>query len=89
MSRVPIPSSELPLKHLAKAVNNRVLVKLKDGSEYIGVLELCDSCMNLVLTDASEIREDTQQPITKYGRILIRGSFILFVALDATKVSLH
>ncbi|BDB97099.1 Sm ribonucleo [Saccharolobus caldissimus] len=73
---------ENPLKSLRTAVNRIVLVKLKDGSEYIGKLEQTDGTMNLVLRDCTEIREGTSEPVAKYGRVLIRGSNILFISVD-------
>ena len=50
---------ENPLKSLRTAINKIVLVKLKDGSEYIGKLEQTDGTMNLVLRECNEIREGT------------------------------
>jgi len=64
------------------ATNKIVLVKLKDGSEYIGRLEQSDGTMNLVLRDCTELKEGTVDPIAKYGRVLIRGSNILFISVD-------
>jgi Small nuclear ribonucleoprotein, LSM family len=73
---------ENPLKSLRMATNKIVLVKLKDGSEYIGRLEQSDGTMNLVLRDCTELKEGTVDPIAKYGRVLIRGSNILFISVD-------
>jgi small nuclear ribonucleoprotein len=73
---------ENPLKSLKMATNKLVLVKLKDGTEYIGRLDQSDGTMNLVLRDCSEIRENSSDVITKYGQVLIRGSNILFVSID-------
>ncbi|AOL17671.1 Sm ribonucleo [Sulfolobus sp. A20] len=70
------------MKSLRTAVNKIVLVKLKDGSEYIGKLEQTDGTMNLVLRDCTEIREGTSEPVAKYGRVLIRGSNVLFISVD-------
>ncbi len=69
-----------PLKMLMKAVNGEVVVRLKDGRSCRGILEKCDQCMNLLLNDAEEINEN-EGPIAKYGKVLIRGSNILFVRL--------
>lgn len=71
-----------PLKYLRNSINNTVLVRLKDGTEYVGRLELCDSTMNLLLSDCVEVREGSQQLIAKYGKVLIRGSNILFISTD-------
>ncbi|QKQ99985.1 Sm ribonucleo [Metallosphaera tengchongensis] len=77
---------ENPLKSLRMATNKIVLVKLKDGSEYIGKMEQSDGTMNLVLRDCTELREGTADPIAKYGRVLIRGSNVLFVSIDYENV---
>ncbi|BFH73259.1 U6 snRNA-associated Sm-like protein LSm6 [Sulfurisphaera javensis] len=73
---------ENPLKNLKTATNKIVLVKLKDGSEYVGRLEQSDGTMNLVLRDCIETKEGTTEPVAKYGRVLIRGSNILFISVD-------
>ena len=49
---------DLPLKLLLKSLSSTIYVKLKDNTEYIGVLERCDPCMNLVLSDTKQIKED-------------------------------
>ncbi|MCD6458020.1 MAG: Sm ribonucleo [Thermofilum sp. ex4484_82] len=76
---------EFPLKLLEKAQNSIILVKLKDGTEYIGKLERSDISMNMILTDTKQINEK-KEPIANYGKILIRGSNILYISLDATRV---
>ncbi len=76
------PRLESPLKYLRSAVNRVVLVKLKDGTEYIGKLKLSDNTMNLILEECIEVKEGTEEPIANYGTALIRGSNILFVSLD-------
>ncbi len=81
-----VPKSDSPLKRLRSAANRVILVKLKDGSEYIGKLALSDSTMNLILDDCVEVKEGSTEPIAKYGRVLIRGSNILFVSLDYHKI---
>jgi small nuclear ribonucleoprotein (snRNP)-like protein len=39
----------------------------------------CDGYMNLVLEDASKYRND--KPEIKYGSLILRGSFILYVSV--------
>lgn len=75
-----------PLKYLRGAVNQVVLVKLKDGKEYVGVLELVDNTMNVVLADCEEI-DSNGKPTAKYGKVLIRGSHILFVSINYGQVA--
>ncbi|OYT62159.1 MAG: Sm ribonucleo [Thermofilum sp. ex4484_15] len=81
------PQGDLPLKLLTKSINSNVLVKLKDGSEFMGLLERCDPTMNLVLTNAVEVDEDKGDPITNLGKVFIRGSNILFIAIAYDKLS--
>ena len=69
-----------PLKMLNKAVNNLVLIRLKDGKEYRGYLVETDSYMNLVLSSAEELKEG--DPIAKFGEVFIRGNNILFIKPD-------
>ncbi|MCQ5336573.1 MAG: ribonucleoprotein [Candidatus Methanomethylicia archaeon] len=69
---------------LNKALNNQILVKLKDGHEYIGNLVRYDQTMNLVLTDAIETI-DNGSPLAKYGKVLVRGSNILYIVTSPAK----
>ena len=79
---------ENPLKTLTSAVGKLVLVKLKDGSEYVGMLERGDATMNIILRDCVEL--DGESVKVKYGRVLIRGSNVLYVSVDyGTKVNLY
>ncbi len=77
---------ESPLKYLRAARNNVVLVKLKDGSEYMGKLVFSDNTMNLILDDCEEKSPETGETIAKYGRVMIRGSYVMYVSLDYHKV---
>ncbi|MEM1927914.1 MAG: LSM domain-containing protein [Acidilobaceae archaeon] len=70
-----------PLRYLRNALNSRVYVKLKDGTEYVGRLVSADSLMNLVLEDSFEVK-DGRSPAAKMGVLLVRGSMILFVSFN-------
>jgi len=76
---------EPPLRMLSKGLNNKIFVKLKDGSEFIGMLEHYDTCMNLILNEAKEVDEEGN-PMANFGKVLIRGSNIIYISLDATRV---
>jgi len=67
-----------PIRLLNKSLHNQILVKLKDGHEYIGDLVKYDSTMNLILTDAIEAVDDGNA-VAKYGKILVRGNNILYI----------
>ena len=71
-----------PLRVLSEAVGRVVLVKVKDGNEFVGKLEATDSTMNLVLSECMEISEGSEEPKVNYGRVMIRGSHVLFVSVD-------
>ena len=71
-----------PLKILQRSVNNKILVRLKDGHEYIGRLIETDAYMNLVLSEAEELEDG--DPIARFGEIFIRGNNILFIKPDLT-----
>lgn len=75
-----------PLKYLKAAIDQIILVKLKDGTEYIGKLEIVDNTMNVVLTDCVKYGNDGK-PIARYGKVLIRGSHIAFISVNYGQVS--
>jgi small nuclear ribonucleoprotein len=70
-----------PLKYLKDAVNSPIYVKLKDGSEYVGVLKITDSTMNLILEDVVEVR-GSRQVVAKLGRAIIRGSMVQYISFN-------
>ncbi len=77
-----IAKVESPLRALRMAMNKNVLVKVKDGYEYVGKLTMTDSTMNVVLSDCTEFSDEGRSPIARYGTVLIRGSQILYIAVD-------
>ncbi|MEM0457456.1 MAG: LSM domain-containing protein [Sulfolobales archaeon] len=72
---------ESPLKVLRVSLSKTVMVKLKDGTELIGLMDSVDSTMNIVLREALQVDEN-ERLIARFGRILIRGSQILYVATN-------
>lgn len=71
-----------PFRTLKTAISKNVLVKVKDGYEYVGKLVMVDLTMNVVLNDCMEYSDDGKSPIAKYGTVFIRGSQILYIAID-------
>lgn len=67
-----------PLDVLGKSLNSQVLIKLKGGREFRGVLESFDMHMNLVLKDAEELEEG--ESTTRLGVVLIRGDNIVYIS---------
>ena len=47
-----------------------------------------DISMNLILSDAKQINENLEL-VANYGKILIRGSNILYISIDPDKVSIY
>lgn len=74
-----------PLRILRGSINKTVMVKIKEGSEFVGKLILTDPTMNVVLEEATEYRDGGKDIIAKYGRIFIRGSQILYISIDFTE----
>jgi len=78
-----------PMRILRGSMNKSILVKVMEGSEYIGRLVMTDATMNVVLEDAIEFSDGGKDIVAKYGRILIRGSQILFICVDYTEAKLR
>jgi len=70
-------NSERPFDSLNNAIGNLVILKLKDGPEVRGTLKAFDVHMNLVLSEAEEIAEDSTK---RYGTLIVRGDNIIFVS---------
>jgi len=73
-------TAKRPLAILQKSTKKKVTVRLKNEVEYKGKMENVDSYMNLIMTDAEELRED--KVVANYGRIILRGSNVLFIRLE-------
>lgn len=73
-----IAKSPLDLLEKLRELGIEVYVKLKDGSEYRGIIEDVDRSMNIILSEATQVNEEGT-PLVKYGRVFIRGSNIVYV----------
>ena len=73
-------TAKRPLTTLQKNTNKSVIVRLKNDVEYKGKIVNVDSYMNLIMTDAEEIRDG--KTIEKYGRVILRGNNVLFIKLE-------
>jgi len=67
--------SERPIDALDKAKGKKVMIKLKNGEEVIGILRALDLHLNLWLDEAEINRENST---VKVGTILIRGDTIVY-----------
>jgi len=78
-----------PLKVLRGAMNKTVLVKVKENTEFVGKLIMTDPTMNVVLEEATEYKDGGAEVVAKYGKILVRGSQILYICVDYTEAQLR
>jgi small nuclear ribonucleoprotein len=68
-----------PLKILHGSLNNRVIVELRSGRSYNGVLDGYDvPHMNLVLKNADEMYNG--ESMAKHNVIILRGDNIIYVS---------
>ena len=72
-------TTKRPLSVLQKSLNKSVIVRLKNEVEYKGKIDSVDSYMNLIMTDAEELRDG--KIVGKYGRIILRGNNVIFIKL--------
>ncbi len=75
--------SKKPLNVLTRQLNVQIAIILKNGLEYRGTMIHYDNFMNIILDGAEEYYDG--QLIANYGQVLVRGSNILYVVLDALR----
>ena len=69
-----------PLTTLQKNTKKNVVVRLKNDIEYKGRMVNVDSYMNLIMTDAEELKDG--KTTEKFGRVILRGNNVLFIKLE-------
>ena len=69
-----------PLTTLQKQTKKSVIVRLKNDVEYKGKIDNVDSYMNLIMTDAEELKDG--KAVEKFGRVILRGNNVLFIKLE-------
>lgn len=67
-----------PLNVLNQAINKQVMVELRSGREYRGVLDGYDPHMNLVLRNAEELIND--EVVRKLNITIVRGDNVIFIS---------
>jgi len=73
-------TAKRPLTTLQKHTKKDVIVRLKNDVEYKGKIDNVDPYMNLIMTDAEELRDG--KTVEKFGRIILRGNNVLFIKLE-------
>jgi small nuclear ribonucleoprotein len=73
-------TAKRPLTTLQKNTKKSVIVRLKNDVEYKGKIDSVDPYMNLIMTDAEELKDG--KAVEKYGRIILRGNNVLFIKLE-------
>lgn len=67
-----------PLNVLNQAVGSNVMVVLKGGREYRGILDGYDPHMNLVLRNAEERLDG--QPTRSFSVVIVRGDNVIYIS---------
>ncbi|RLG73082.1 MAG: RNA-binding protein [Methanobacteriota archaeon] len=67
-----------PLDILERALNSRVVIKLRGGRELRGILEAYDLHLNLVVVDAEEM--EGEEPRRRLGTVIVRGDNVVFLS---------
>ena len=72
-------TAKRPLTTLQKNIKKSVTVRLKNDIEYKGKMVNVDSYMNLIMSDAEELKDG--KVVEKFGRVILRGNNVLFIKL--------
>ncbi len=67
-----------PLSLLNQSINSSVLVELKGGRGYRGILEGFDPHMNLVLRNAEEMMDN--EALRKVELAVVRGDNVIYIS---------
>jgi len=74
------PTPKRPLTMLQKSTKKKVIVRLKNEIEYKGKMDNVDSYMNLIMTNAEELKDN--KVVANYGKVILRGNNVLFIKLE-------
>ena len=73
-------TSKRPLTVLQKNTKKDVVVRLKSEVEYKGKMENVDSYMNLIMTDAEELKDG--KAVEKFGRVTVSYTHLTLPTSD-------
>lgn len=68
-----------PLDVLNKSLNLPVIVRIRGGREFRGILLGYDTHMNLVLDEAEELNDDATVK-RKLGTVILRGDNVVYIS---------
>ncbi|MHA1777442.1 MAG: LSM domain-containing protein [Promethearchaeota archaeon] len=71
-------NSRNPLRVLQNRINQQIVVRLKDSTEYHGTLKEYDNFMNVILENVTE-QVPNEEKNNNYTQLFIRGNNILFI----------
>ena len=66
-----------PLTVLNQAMNSPVIVELRGGKEYHGILDGYDPHMNVVLRNVEYIHGDSTE---RFNKIILRGDNVIYIS---------
>ncbi len=69
--------SDRPIDALDNAKGKKILIKLKNGEEIVGILKALDLHLNLWLDEAEVQRSETK---IRLGTVLVRGDTIVYAS---------
>lgn len=78
MDTKPLAEAARPLDTLNRARNKRVLIELKNGTQYIGILKAFDIHINVALEEAEERKDG--ETVRKLGILFVRGDTITIIS---------
>ncbi|MFQ5838687.1 MAG: LSM domain-containing protein [Thermoplasmata archaeon] len=67
-----------PLQRLNQSINSPVIVELKAGREFRGILDGFDPHMNLVLKNAEELVN--RESVRKVELTVVRGDNVIYIS---------
>ena len=73
-------TSKRPLTTLQKNTKKTLIVRMKNDDEYKRKIDNVDSYMNLIMTDAEELKDG--KTVEKFGRVILRGNNVLFIKFE-------
>ncbi|MHC1579544.1 MAG: LSM domain-containing protein [Candidatus Alkanophagales archaeon] len=68
-----------PLDVLNKSLNSPVIVRIRGGREFRGILLGYDTHMNLVLDETEELNDDATVK-RKLGTVILRGDNVVYIS---------